>query len=70
MAFTADHRNFGGRDQIIGQIKNHHINMQKVVPTMNTRIKPKKHIDYFKTYSKKSISKKNFSVQLQSKPNC
>ena len=68
MVFTADHRNFGGRDQIIGQIQNHHLHMQKIQSTMNTRIKPKKHVNYVKSVnSRKGDRRKTFSIHLQGK---
>jgi len=70
MAFTADHRNLGGRDQIIQRINNHRQNLTNIkfnqLP-MNKRIKPHKQITYFKTVPR-SKSRKTHK-QLQAKYN-
>lgn len=63
MVFNADHRNIGGRDQIIGRLQNHRKKMKKIKPTMNTRIKPKKTIMYMKTVN----SNKNGKLKLNFK---
>ena len=67
MVFTADHRNIGGRDQIIERIQRHHSKLSHVAPTMNTRIKPKKHVDYVKSVTRKKSKRKTFSINQQSK---
>jgi hypothetical protein len=66
MVFTADYRNLGGRDVIIDRIQKHHNKMSKIKSSINTRIKPKKHVDFVRSASKRSSGRKTFNIQLQS----
>jgi hypothetical protein len=66
MVFTADYRNLGGRDVIIDRIQRHHNKVIQAKPTMNTRVKPKKHVDFVKSVTRKNSGRKTISMQSQS----